>query len=103
MKLKATFVPAFSRDLKRIGKRGLDERELLKVIDLILENTPAAIDELCRRHRMHTLVGKWKGNNECHVANAGDWLIVWKVCDGVAFFQRTGSHDEIFSSRPPLK
>ena len=63
----------------------------------------AAIDELRRRHRMHTLVGKWKGNNECHVANAGDWLIVWKVCDGVAFFQRTGSHDEIFSSRPPLK
>ena len=45
---------------------------------------------------MHTLKGAWRGSNECHVANAGDWLLVWRVHGGVAFLQRTGTHDEIF-------
>lgn len=96
MRLKATFMPSFSRDLKRIKKRGLDERDLATVIDLVIENTPASLKELRRRHRMHDLRGSWKGSSECHVANAGDWLIVWRESDGVAFFQRTGTHEEIF-------
>jgi hypothetical protein len=25
---------------------------------------------------MHKLSGKWEGSSECHVANAGDWLVV---------------------------
>lgn len=70
MKLKATFMPSFSRDLKRIRKRGLDERNLLEVIGLIIENTPDSREELRRRHRMHSLKGAWKGSSECHVTNA---------------------------------
>lgn len=96
MKLKAAFTPSFSRDLKRIRRRGLDERDLTEVIDLIIENTPDSREELRRRHRMHNLKGIWKGSSECHVANAGDWLIVWRESGGVAFLQRTGTHDEIF-------
>lgn len=96
MRLKATFTPSFSRDLKRMRRRGLDESELAAVIDLIVENTPEALEELRRRHRMHTLKGAWRGSSECHVANAGDWLLVWRVRGGVAFLQRTGTHDEIF-------
>ena len=95
MKLKATFMPSFSRDLKRVRRRGLDENELLGVIDLIIENTPESREELRRRHRMYALKGLWKGSNERHVANAGDWLVVWRERDGVAFFRRTGAHDEI--------
>ena len=45
---------------------------------------------------MHTLTGKWTGSNECHIANAGDWLVIWKTGNGLAAFQRTGSHDELF-------
>ena len=96
MRLRASFTPSFSRDLKRIRRRGLDEQELAAVIDLVIENTPASLEELRRRHRMHDLKGPWKGSSECHVANAGDWLVVWRENDGVAFFQRTGTHDEIF-------
>ena len=96
MKLKATFMPSFSRDLKRVRRHGLDENELLGVIDLIIENTPESREELRRRHRMYALKGLWKGSNERHVANAGDWLVVWRERDGVAFFRRTGAHDEIF-------
>ena len=96
MKLKASFTPSFSRDLKRIRKRGLDERDLACVIDLIIENTSSSREELRRRHRMHSLKGAWRGSSECHVANAGDWLLVWREVEGVAFLQRAGTHDEIF-------
>lgn len=95
MRLRAAFAPSFSRDLKRVRRHGLDY-ELAAVIDLIVENTPEALEELRRRHRMHTLQGAWRGSSECHVANAGDWLLVWRVRGGVAFLQRTGKHDEIF-------
>lgn len=96
MRLKAAFTPSFSRDLKKIRKRRLNEHDLMEVIDLIIENTSDSREELRRRHRMHDLKGTWKGSSECHVANAGDWLIVRRETDGVAFMQRTGTHDEIF-------
>lgn len=38
--LRAIFAPAFSRDLKRVRRRRLDEGELATVIDFIVENAP---------------------------------------------------------------
>lgn len=62
----------------------------------MLENTSKAHAELRRRHNMHDLKGEWSGSRECHVANAGDWLVIWREGAGLAVFQRTGSHDELF-------
>ena len=45
---------------------------------------------------MHALKEGWLGSNECHVANAGDWLLIWRSNESIAVFQRTGSHDELF-------
>lgn len=96
-RLEAKFTQAFSRDLKRKAlKRNWDLSELEKVVDLILDNTAESITTLKQRHNMHRLSGKWDGSNECHVANAGDWLVIWRTEGGVAYFQRTGSHDELF-------
>ncbi len=96
-RLTADFAKAFSRDLKKNAKRrNWNLSELEKVIDLILENTPETLEELRRRHNMHMLSGAWKGHHECHVANAGDWLVIWSSNGKVAFFERTGSHDELF-------
>ncbi|WP_090847412.1 type II toxin-antitoxin system RelE/ParE family toxin [Parafannyhessea umbonata] len=95
-RLKAQFSPAFARDVKRLRKKHVDDGPLAEVIDLIIENTPEALDELRRRHRMHDLVGKWSGSSECHVANAGDWLLIWTSNDEIALMERTGSHDELF-------
>ena len=96
-RLEAVFTPSFSRDLKRKAtKRKWDLTELEDVIDLILDNTTKSIEVLKRRHNMHRLSGEWDGSNECHVANVGDWLLIWKTSAGVAYFQRTGSHDELF-------
>lgn len=96
-RLEAKFAPAFSRDLKRkASKRRWNLDELEAVIDLILDNSAESMDILRRRHNMHRLSGKWGGSNECHVANAGDWLVIWRTEGQVVYFQRTGSHDELF-------
>lgn len=96
-RLTADFSAAFSRDLKKKAKRrNWDLNELQKLIDLVLENTPESTEILKRRHNMHRLSGSWAGRNECHVANSGDWLVIWSANDEVAFFERTGGHDELF-------
>lgn len=96
-RLTADFSGAFKRDLKKKAKRGgWDLSELEKVIDLVIENSAESLEVLRRRHNMHVLTGNWRGRNECHVANAGDWLVIWSSNDRVAFFERTGSHDELF-------
>lgn len=96
-RLEAKFAPAFSRDLKKKArKRERNLAELEAVIALILENSAESIEILKHRHNMHRLSGRWEGSNECHVANAGDWLLIWCVNCNIVYFQRTGSHDELF-------
>ena len=95
-RLEGKFESAFARDLKKLAKKHVSDEPLEEAISLILENTPASRAELIRRHGMHTLSGAWAGSNECHVCNAGDWLLVWRETGGVAYFQRTGTHEEIF-------
>lgn len=97
-RLSADFSTAFSRDLKKKaqkrqwtfqaqGGHRTGDREL-----------PASIAVLKQRHNMHTLAGKWQGRNECHVANAGDGPVIWSCNGKVAFFEHTGSHDELFGT-----
>ena len=94
--LELKFTPSFARDIKRLDKKHVDTAPLEEVLDLIAANTAEALEELRRRHRMHTLGGSWSGSSECHVCNAGDWLLIWRSADGYAYIQRTGSHDELF-------
>ena len=85
-RLVADFSTAFSRDLKKKARRrnwNLDDLQTL--IDLILDNSPESIRTLKQRHNMHKLSGGWAGRNECHVANTGDWLVIWSSNDKVAF------------------
>lgn len=94
--LKASFSPGFSRDLKKLKKKRVDCAPLNEVIGLVLENTSQARQTLRQRHRMHVLKGKWDDCFERHVANFGDWLLIWVADDERAVFLRTGTHDELF-------
>lgn len=50
-----------------------------------------------RRMRRRAVASHWgRGLLAGHVANAGDWLVIWSSNEKVAFFERTGSHDELF-------
>ena len=94
--LAAKYTTQFERDSKRLSKNHIDLAPLKEVVDLVLQDTAESKAILAQRHNMHTLKGNWSGSNECHVANASDWLVIWKTGNGLAVFQRTGSHDELF-------
>ena len=94
--LEPEYTPSFARDLKRLARRHVDLHPLEEVIDLICQNDSESFEILRQRHDMHTLKGRWLGSHECHIANAGNWLLIWRTNDTTAAFQRTGSHDELF-------
>lgn len=94
--LEARYTSRFERDVKALVKKHYDIALLAEVVDLVLTDTEASRNILRQRHNMHRLKGSWAGSNECHVANAGDWLVIWKTGNGLAVFQRTGSHDALF-------
>ena len=88
--------PSFRKDVKKLKKKHVDFALLDEVVGLIQRNSKQSKRELKRRHQMHKLKGEWKDSLECHVANVGDWLVVWCVKENKAYLQRTGTHDEIF-------
>lgn len=94
--LRAEYTPQFERDAKRLARKHVDLAPLKELVSLVLANTPESLEELRRRHNMHELKGSWSGSRECHVANAGDWLVIWREAGSIAVFQRTGTHDELF-------
>ena len=94
--LQLDYSAHFLRDYKKAEKKHRDVGLLDDVIKLIEKDDQSSKKELKTRHKMHTLTGKWEGSFECHVANIGDWLLVWQVSDGLAVLLRTDTHDEIF-------
>ena len=94
--LRIEFSARFAKDYKRLTRKHFEMKLIDNVIRLISANTKESKIELKERHNMHSLKGKWAGNFECHVANIGDWLLVWKVSNNTAYMIRTGSHDDIF-------
>lgn len=94
--LGARYTSRFNRDVKALVRKHRDIAPLGEVINLVLADTDESKRVLKQRHNMHSLRGSWSGSNECHVANAGDWLVIWKTGNGLAVFQRTGSYDELF-------
>jgi mRNA interferase YafQ len=51
---------------------------------------------LAEQHRDHPLKGEWKGHRECHLES--DWLLIYRVEDGVITFERTGTHADLFDA-----
>ncbi|WRS29229.1 type II toxin-antitoxin system YafQ family toxin [Actinomycetaceae bacterium MB13-C1-2] len=90
------YTSRFEKDVKRLAKKRANLAELRNVIRLIEVDSEESLSELRRHHRMHQLKGAWADANECHIANAGDWLLVWQVDGGVAVLLRTGTHQDIF-------
>lgn len=94
--LRPNYTPRFRKDIKKLKRKHVALEPLLEVMQLVVTDTPESKAELKRRHNMHALQGDWHGSLECHVANAGDWLLIWATSESQAYFQRTGSHDDLF-------
>lgn len=93
--LKPDYTAAFQRDIKKLKRRHVNMTPLKEVIRLVLEDTVQSKETLRRRHRAHILTGELSGVLECHIGNAGDWLLLWIRDDGTVVFMRTGSHAEL--------
>ena len=87
--LRPRFTGAFKRDRKRAARRGKDLAKLETMMRRL-----AASERLDARARDHALGGEWKDFRECHLEP--DWLLIYRIAEGVITFVRTGSHADLF-------
>lgn len=84
------YTTAFSKDLKKVKKRGYNLSLLKNVVDKLQNGEPLEI-----KNKDHLLTGNWKGFRECHIQS--DWLLVYKVYEDklVLVLIRTGTHSDL--------
>lgn len=51
-------------------------------------------EPLDAKHRNRKLVGNFKDRRECHIEP--DWLLIYFKTDDEIFFERTGTHSDLF-------
>jgi len=89
--LKPEYTKKFSKDVKRVIKRGLDQEELKEIIRKLIKEEP-----LDSKYKDHELAGNYNEHRECHIRP--NWLLIYKVLDreSIIKFIRTGSHSDLF-------
>ena len=79
----------FTRDLKRIKKRGKLLSKLNILVDLLVLGKKLGV-----KYREHKLSGNYRGKMECHIEP--DWLLIYEVSVDFIILYRTGSHADLF-------
>ena len=79
----------FSKDIKRVTKRGKDLDKLKVIVRNLAEGK--ALDP---KHRDHPLIGEWRGSRDCHIES--DWLLLYTTDDNELRLERTGTHSDLF-------
>jgi mRNA interferase YafQ len=79
----------FSRDVKRMAKRGKDIAKLKEVVTRLAEDIP-----LDPRHRDHPLIGKLINCRDCHIE--ADWILIYSMDQESLRLERTGTHSDLF-------
>lgn len=89
-KYKLDFTNAFSKDLKRIKKRGYDLSLMNEVVNQLRDGKP-----LAEKHKDHPLTGNWKGFRDCHITP--DWVLVYRIYNDklLLVLTRTGTHSDL--------
>ena len=79
----------FSKDIKRIKKRGKSQNKLKVVIQKLVYG-----EQLNPIYKDHKLSGNYKGRRECHLEP--NWLLIYKIKEDEIIFERTGTHSDLF-------
>jgi len=87
--LQVEYSNAFKKDIKRIQKRGKDIKKFKKITDLLSNKKP-----LPQKCRDHVLTGNYHKHKECHIEP--DWLLIYRIEASILFFERMGSHADLF-------
>ena len=80
---------SFTKDVKRLTKRGWKLKKLFVVLGLLRQE--ASLPASARPHVLH---GKWTGCWDCHIA--GDWILIYEVTETEIRLHRTGTHADLF-------
>jgi mRNA interferase YafQ len=86
---KVSQTKQFSRDVKRMRKRGKDLDKLREVVRLLAESTP-----LPANYRDHPLIGPWQPSRDCHIE--ADLILVYTADKDSLRLERTGTHSDLF-------
>ena len=79
----------FSRDLRRMQKRGKNLEKIEDIVQRLANDAP-----LDPRHRDHSLSGEWKHCRDCHVES--DWVLIYTKTSEYLRLERTGTHSDLF-------
>jgi len=79
----------FSKDVKRMSKRGKDLGKLKVIVRHLAEDKI-----LDQKHRDHALIGEWRGSRDCHIEP--DWLLIYTTDESTLRLERTGTHSDLF-------
>ena len=79
----------FSRDVRRMRKRGKDLVKLKLLVARLAGGEP-----LDPGHRDHPLLGRWKNCRDCHIEP--DWILIYSADPRSIRLERTGSHSDLF-------
>jgi len=79
----------YSRDVKRMRKRGKDLEKLRDVVKKLAKGI-----SLDPKHRDHPLIGSWKNSRDCHIEP--DWVLIYTTDEQSLLLERTGSHRDLF-------
>ncbi len=79
----------FSRDVKRMRKRGKDLEKLRRVVGKL-----AAGETLHPKHHDHVLIGPWQASRDCHIEP--DWILIYTADENILRLERTGTHNDLF-------
>jgi mRNA interferase YafQ len=79
----------FSRDVKRMRKRGKDLHKLHEVVTFLAEGIP-----LPANFRDHPLVGPWQPSRDCHIE--ADWILIYTTESDSLRLERTGTRSDLF-------
>ncbi len=82
----------YKKDLKRIRKRGWNEKSLIKIIKVLQRGgiIPAKLND-------HPLRAKYRGYRDCHIDD--DWVLIYKNEKNRLILERTGSHSDLFEQK----
>ena len=83
------YTKQFNKDIKRVVRRGKNIEKFKMIVRTLLAGDP--IDPI---HQDHKLTGNYAGRRDCHIES--DWLLIYKSEGEFIFFERTGTHSDLF-------
>ena len=86
---KVSQTKQFSRDIKRMRKRGKDLHKLQEIVRLLSDGIPLPAN--CRDH---PLIGPWQPSRDCHIE--ADWILIYTTDRDSLRLERTGTHSDLF-------